>query len=78
MPDDPSSVIYVWVDALINYVTAVGFGTDDGAVREVVAGGPARDRQGHHAVPRRHLAGHADERRACRCRGRSSATAWCH
>ena len=29
MPDDPSSVIYVWVDALINYITAVGFGTDE-------------------------------------------------
>jgi methionyl-tRNA synthetase len=29
MPDDPSSVIYVWVDALINYLTAVGFGTDE-------------------------------------------------
>jgi len=28
MPDDPGSVIYVWVDALINYLTAVGFGTD--------------------------------------------------
>ena len=28
MPDDPSSVIYVWVDALINYITAVGYGTD--------------------------------------------------
>jgi len=28
MPDDPASVIYVWVDALINYATAVGFGTD--------------------------------------------------
>ena len=28
MPEDPSSVIYVWVDALINYITAVGFGTD--------------------------------------------------
>jgi len=28
MPDDPSSVIYVWVDALINYISAVGFGTD--------------------------------------------------
>ncbi len=28
MPDDPSSVIYVWVDALINYLSAVGFGTD--------------------------------------------------
>ncbi|MEP6919246.1 MAG: methionine--tRNA ligase, partial [Acidobacteriota bacterium] len=33
MPDDPSSVIYVWVDALINYLTAVGFGTDE-AMRE--------------------------------------------
>ena len=33
-----------------------------GAVREVVAGGPARHRQGHHAVPRGHLAGDADER----------------
>ena len=29
MPQDPSSVIYVWVDALINYLTAVGFGTDE-------------------------------------------------
>ena len=29
MPDDPSSVIYVWVDALINYITAVGFGTNE-------------------------------------------------
>ena len=32
MPDDPSSVIYVWVDALINYLSAVGYGTDDGMV----------------------------------------------
>jgi methionyl-tRNA synthetase len=29
MPEDPGSVIYVWVDALINYATAVGFGTDE-------------------------------------------------
>jgi methionyl-tRNA synthetase len=28
MPDDPGSVIYVWVDALINYASAVGFGTN--------------------------------------------------
>jgi methionyl-tRNA synthetase len=34
MPDDPSSVIYVWVDALINYISAVGFGTDDDMVRQ--------------------------------------------
>ena len=32
MPDDPSSVIYVWVDALINYLSAVGYGTDPGMV----------------------------------------------
>ena len=64
LPFDPSSVVYVWFDALINYVAAVGFGTDDGAVREVVAGRSARHRQGHHAVPRRDLAGDADERRA--------------
>ena len=28
VPWDPSHVIYVWVDALLNYATAVGFGTD--------------------------------------------------
>ena len=30
MPDDPGSVIYVWVDALINYASAVGLGSDQG------------------------------------------------
>jgi methionyl-tRNA synthetase len=30
MPTDPESVIYVWVDALINYISAVGYGTDEG------------------------------------------------
>ncbi len=29
LPHDPSSVVYVWFDALINYISAVGFGTDD-------------------------------------------------
>ena len=29
MPYDPSSVVYVWFDALINYVAAVGLGTDE-------------------------------------------------
>jgi methionyl-tRNA synthetase len=27
VPDDPSQVIYVWWDALANYITAVGYGT---------------------------------------------------
>ena len=29
LPFDPSSVVYVWFDALINYIAGVGFGTDD-------------------------------------------------
>ena len=28
-PDDPEHVIYVWMDALTNYITALGFGSDD-------------------------------------------------
>ena len=62
LPFDPSSVVYVWFDALINYAAAVGYGTDDAAVRPMVAGQPARRRQGHHAVPLCRVAGDADER----------------
>ncbi len=29
VPDDPKHVIYVWFDALANYVTALGYGQDD-------------------------------------------------
>ncbi len=29
VPDDPEQVMYVWFDALVNYVTAVGFGKKD-------------------------------------------------
>ena len=29
MPQDTSSVVYVWFDALINYISAVGLGTDE-------------------------------------------------
>ncbi len=28
LPNDPSSVVYVWFDALINYITAAGYGED--------------------------------------------------
>jgi methionyl-tRNA synthetase len=31
VPDDPAHVIYVWLDALCNYITAVGFGSEDPA-----------------------------------------------
>ncbi len=31
VPDDPKHVIYVWLDALANYITALGYGSDDPA-----------------------------------------------
>jgi methionyl-tRNA synthetase len=31
VPNDPAHVIYVWLDALCNYATAVGFGSPDAA-----------------------------------------------
>jgi methionyl-tRNA synthetase len=34
VPDDPRHVMYVWFDALTNYLTAVGFGSDAPADRE--------------------------------------------
>jgi methionyl-tRNA synthetase len=33
VPDDPAQVVYVWWDALTNYVTALGYATDDPAYR---------------------------------------------
>jgi methionyl-tRNA synthetase len=30
LPFDPQSVVYVWFDALINYISAVGYGSDPG------------------------------------------------
>ena len=29
VPDDPKHVVYVWLDALANYITALGFGSED-------------------------------------------------
>jgi methionyl-tRNA synthetase len=29
LPNDPTSVVYVWFDALINYISAVGYGEDE-------------------------------------------------
>ncbi len=29
VPDDPGHVIYVWLDALSNYITAIGYGSDE-------------------------------------------------
>jgi methionyl-tRNA synthetase len=34
VPDDPKHVIYVWLDALANYITALGYGSDDAKLYE--------------------------------------------
>ena len=70
--------MYVWVDALTNYITGVGFPDDrQRHVQALLAGRPARDRQGHRALPRGLLAGLPDVGRHRRCRSASSPTASC-
>lgn len=34
LPDDPDHVIYVWLDALTNYISALGFGSGDPSLYE--------------------------------------------
>jgi methionyl-tRNA synthetase len=42
VPDDPDQVVYVWFDALCNYVTALGYGDGDQAYRRWWASGGRR------------------------------------
>ena len=35
VPFDPEQTIYVWFDALLNYITAIGYGTDDERFRSI-------------------------------------------
>src|SRR5262249_36603209 len=34
VPFDPEFTIWVWFDALLNYITAIGYGTDEGLFRK--------------------------------------------
>ena len=45
VPGDAGQVIYVWWDALCNYVTALGYGTGGDAYRQWWAGGAEGDRR---------------------------------
>ena len=68
VPGDEKHVIYVWLDALANYMTALGYGSDDPKIRsvqEILAGGYAPDRQGDQPLPLRLLAGVSDGRGDC-------------
>jgi methionyl-tRNA synthetase len=42
VPDDPGQVIYVWFDALANYITALGYGTADPAYAKWWSGASER------------------------------------
>ena len=42
MPGDPGQIIYVWWDALANYITALGFGGDGSDYRQWWSGGGDR------------------------------------
>lgn len=42
VPDDPTQVIYVWFDALVNYVSALGFGDGGAAYDRFWSGGGER------------------------------------
>ena len=34
VPFDPAQTIYVWFDALLNYITGIGYGTDEARFRQ--------------------------------------------
>ena len=70
VPDDPDHVMYVWVDALTNYITGVGFPDESDAELALLAGRSAHHRQGHHPLPCRVLAGIPDVGRHCRAEAR--------
>ena len=75
MPFDEEFTIYVWFDALLTYITGIGYGDDEATFQQVVAGRHPLHRQGHHALPLRPVAGDAAGRPAWRRRSRCSATA---
>ncbi len=57
VPGDEKHVMYVWVDALTNYITGARLPGRGSAAMALLAGRPARHRQGHRALPRGLLAG---------------------
>ncbi len=63
VPFDPDFTIWVWFDALLNYITAIGYGTDEARFNKWWPAEPARHRQRHHALPLRPVAGDVHGRR---------------
>ena len=59
VPGAPDHVMYVWVDALTNYITAAGFPGREGRALALLAGRCARHRQGHRALSTRSTGRHS-------------------
>ena len=74
VPFDPEQTIYVWFDALLNYITGIGYGTDEERFRRLW---PADVHVIGKDITRFHcaLAGDADVGRAAAAAAWSSATA---
>ncbi len=56
VPGDPKHVMYVWVDALTNYLTGTGFPDADAPARPLLARRRPPHRQGYQPLPRGLLA----------------------
>ncbi|MBB5789260.1 methionyl-tRNA synthetase [Jiangella mangrovi] len=76
VPGDPSQVVYVWWDALANYVTALGYGDDGAAYRTGGSSPPtgctSSARASCASTPS--TGWRTCSRPGCRCRPRSSCT----
>ena len=58
---DPKHVVYVWIDALTNYITALGYGSDDDSdLQKILACRRSACRQRNRAFSHDHLAGPSD------------------
>ena len=57
IPIDGGGVIYVWLDALLNYITAIGWSEDDARFHALWPAQDATGRQRDRALSHDHLAG---------------------
>ena len=73
VPADPKHVMYVWIDALNNYVTGCGFPDEQRSALALLASRRAHHRQGHRPLPHGLLAGLPDVGRSAAAEARLRA-----
>jgi methionyl-tRNA synthetase len=67
VPFDPKHVVYVWFDALVNYLTAAGYHDDPEKFKKFWPADVHVGRQGNRSFPFDHLADYAHELSVCPC-----------